>query len=414
MKSKILTAIMSVAIAFGLWLYVVTVISPGYENTYYNIPVVVQNESLLLERGLMITGNENPTINLHLSGNRIDLNKLNSTNITLLVDASKIYESGKHSLSYDIIYPGDVPNDVVSVKSRSSSFITLNVEERISKPVDVYVEYTGQVADGFICDMENATLSTKVINVTGPKSVVDQITQARIQVDLQDQSKPINQSYAYLLCDENGQTVQSDTIVTDVQAVNLGLRIQRVKTIPLEFTIVDGGGATKDTVSISIRTESGEPITAIQVSGSDEKLENLTKLEIGTLDLSEQLPVTGLLYVLKLPEGVINESGITKVVVDIQFPTLSTKTVSVTNIIAVNVPAGMNAELGTKVLEVDLRGPADQIDAITDADVSLTVDFNNAPEGITSRKANVVINGAYPNVGALHSYNVTATLRPAS
>ena len=39
MKHKIRTLLLSLVISFGLWLYVVTVISPEYEVTVYNVPV---------------------------------------------------------------------------------------------------------------------------------------------------------------------------------------------------------------------------------------------------------------------------------------------------------------------------------------------------------------------------------------
>ena len=47
MKNKVLTALFSLAVAFGLWLYVITVVSPGSEATFYNIPVVFQGEGEL-------------------------------------------------------------------------------------------------------------------------------------------------------------------------------------------------------------------------------------------------------------------------------------------------------------------------------------------------------------------------------
>ena len=80
MKNKILTILLSLAIAFGLWIYVITVEQPESETTYYNIPVVLQNESILTERGLMITS-ERPSVTLHLSSTRTNLNQLNENNI---------------------------------------------------------------------------------------------------------------------------------------------------------------------------------------------------------------------------------------------------------------------------------------------------------------------------------------------
>ena len=76
MKNKLLAVLVSAVIAFGLWLYVITVVSPESEQTYYDIPVVLQNKDVLNERGLMIVG-EAPTVTLVLKGNRTILNELN-------------------------------------------------------------------------------------------------------------------------------------------------------------------------------------------------------------------------------------------------------------------------------------------------------------------------------------------------
>ena len=58
-NNKILTALLSLAIAIGLWFYVVTVVKPESTNTYYNIPVVLEGENILLNnRNLMIVGGQ--------------------------------------------------------------------------------------------------------------------------------------------------------------------------------------------------------------------------------------------------------------------------------------------------------------------------------------------------------------------
>ena len=54
MKSKLISVLLSVAMAFGLWYYVISVISPGSTDTFYDIPVVLVGETALEERGLMV------------------------------------------------------------------------------------------------------------------------------------------------------------------------------------------------------------------------------------------------------------------------------------------------------------------------------------------------------------------------
>ena len=58
MKNKILTILLSVGLAVALWLYVVTVVSPNSDKHYYNIPITIQSEIMLQDRGLMITNRE--------------------------------------------------------------------------------------------------------------------------------------------------------------------------------------------------------------------------------------------------------------------------------------------------------------------------------------------------------------------
>ena len=55
MKSRLGRILLSVGLAVVLWLFVITSVSPGSKQTYYNIPVVLGSESVLAERGLMIT-----------------------------------------------------------------------------------------------------------------------------------------------------------------------------------------------------------------------------------------------------------------------------------------------------------------------------------------------------------------------
>ena len=118
MKNKVFSVVLSVVVAFGLWLYVITVVSPGSENTYYNIPVVLQNENVLKDRGLMITS-ELPAVTLTLSGTRTDLNKLDENNINILVNAAAIEAAGNHQLNYTVLYPGSVSSNAITRKWQS-------------------------------------------------------------------------------------------------------------------------------------------------------------------------------------------------------------------------------------------------------------------------------------------------------
>lgn len=404
MKNKVLGVLLSLIIAFGLWLYVVTVVSPGSDATYYNIPVTLQNENILKERGLMITS-EYPSVNLRLEGNRTDLSKLNSGNITVLANVAGILAPGTHFLDYSESYPGDIAGNSVAVLNKDPELIVLKVEKRITKPVPVVIQYEGVVPEGFLADKENIELDYQTIDVTGPESAVSRVEQAIIYVDLSNQAETLIGEFAYVLCDGNAEAVDVQMVTTNVEAVNLTLRILRVKEILLTVQVVDGGGATEETSSINIEPKK------ILISGSDTLLEGLETLNLGAINLATMEQDSVLTYPILLPEGVNNETGLSEAVVNVQFPALKTKEFEVTTINAINVPEGMEAEVVTKVLPVTIRGPKQLVEKMKETDVSVNVDFTNAQLGAATMKAEIVIADAYKEVGAMGSYSVMATLK---
>ena len=86
MKNKLLALLLSVVVAFGLWVYVISVVSPESEKDYFDIPVVIQNKNVLSERGLMIVSDE-PKVTLSLMSDRTILNELNESNINVITNA---------------------------------------------------------------------------------------------------------------------------------------------------------------------------------------------------------------------------------------------------------------------------------------------------------------------------------------
>ena len=399
---KLAYALLSIVIAVGLWIYVITTVSPEWEETFYDIPVVLENESVLHSRGLMTITESAPKVTLKLRGNRSDLANLSRDNITLVADLTTVYSAGEQRVSYSISYPGDVPGNSIEIISQNPQEIALKVTERASKDVPVEIDYEGAVPDGYQTDRENLTLDYRTVRVTGPASVINKITSARIQVDLEGQTESINQSYQYTLCDKNMALVDAAQVNTDVTEVKLNLKIQRYKEITLKLNIVEGGGATKKNTIIKM------DMKTIQVSGTERLLESMgDTLDLGEIRLYE-IPGDMVKEIeIKLPEGVENLTGKDTVSVSIQFQGLVTRTIAVTNIEAKNVPEGMEAKIVAKQLNVVVRGPKVQVDAMSADALTVYVDFTDAEVGQDTYKATVYVDsGTFSDVGAVGTYNM--------
>lgn len=409
MKRKIIYGLLAVLISFGLWLYVVTVVNPEWEDTFYNIPVVLENEDILLERGLMLVSEEEPKVTLRLSGNRTDMIKLNSSNITLRADLSRIYSAGEQALSYSIVYPGDVPSNAFEIISQTPQQIMLSVAEWKSKDVDVLVHFNGEVPEQYIAFTNEATLDHEQITVTGPSEVVDRIVAANVQVELDGCTDTISRQYSYTLCDADGNEVESEWVKTNAEQVLYTLKIQRWKDIALRVDVIDGAGLTKDDCKITMT------VNIIRVSGSEKLLTEIgDELLLGEIDLSEitEVSVTKI-YELKLPNEVKNLSEINTVTVTLELPGMATREIRCNSFDKVNEPAGMTASITTKEKTVIVRGPKQYLDLLKPEDLRIQVDFTGATVGpMKELNAQVkVVNSQLQGfVFAVGSYTVAATV----
>lgn len=406
MKNKFLSVLLSVGIAFGLWLYVITAVSPGSKETYYNIPVVLEGESVLADKGLMITSRSYDTVNLELSGNRTDLSKVDSKNITVKVDLSKINEPGVQiGLNYTYSFPGNVPSNAFVVESKTPDRLYYSIERRENKEVPVEVRWIGSAAEGFMSDRENRVLDQPVVNISGPQSVVEQIAKAVVDVDLTGQRESISESFLYTLCSEADEPVNAELITTNVQQIRLDVAIRRVKDLTLSYALVEGGGARENNVDVSLNLET------IRVSGSESALDVLgDKLNIGTINLMEITKNTTLTFPIVLPEGVKNLTGVTEVEADIKLTGLASKEFTVQNIVTSNIPEGMQVDLITEKLNVIVRGPAAQIAKLTAEDIVITVDFTAAEIGTSTFRGTVSFPEEFGDVGALRIDSVSAAV----
>jgi len=409
MKNKIIYGLLSVVIAFGLWLYVVTVISPESEATFYNVPVVLENESVLKENGLMVDDEKDFVVTLVLSGNRSDLNRLKSSDIMVVANLAKINKAGEQPLPYDISVPG-VGNNSISVISSSPENITVNIAEWSTKEVDIKLKPVGVVPKDYIVDEKNSELNHKTVTITGPKNVIDQISVAIVEVDVTGQTQTISQKYRLTFCDSEERPVDVSKVTASIAEVNATVRVLLVKEIDLIVNILNDSTVDNSNVKITV-----EPQSTIKVAGSERLLAELESLQLGTIDLATIMENSATYtFTIKLPEGVRNYSGFSTVTVTVQFEGMKTKTLTVTNVTENGTtPKGMEAKLPIQ-WEVILRGSEELIDLIQPEDITINVDLTDAELGEDLYTPTVEFTEAFKDVNVIHIDDISVTLTQAT
>lgn len=382
MAKKIMTAAMALAISFALWLYVVMVIGPEYQDTFRDVKVELVGEDVLQQRGLMVMQDvEDLTVDLVLSGNRSDLNNLSSSNISVTLDISQITGPTDTPFEYKISYPGNVAQNAVTVENQSPSGFALKIvwAEEKNIPVNVYFA-SEMVADGYGSLPEEKELPQ--ITIFGPKDVVASIAEARIELELTEGTKSdVSGEYVATLCDENGQEVDARYVTVTpntADKIHVTLPIRMKKVLPLTVEVIEGGGATLSNTKVTLE------YSDITVLGTEEALKDLTEISLGTIDLSQieagdeplKLPV-------ELPSGVTSRSGFTEVTVTVEMPQLVTKEFIINrdDIQFINKPEGADIDISEVQLTIRVRGTQNAVDAMTEQMLIASMDFAEAKIG---------------------------------
>ena len=410
MKSKVLRILLSLVIALGIWVYVVSVVSPEYEATIHSIPVELVGAEDLADRDLIIVSNKNFTVDLKLLGNRVDLKKLSASNITIQADLSQIKEPGEHTIRYDIIYPSIVQSGNIDALEKHPQYITLTVAERGTKQVPVKVKYKGSVPTDYVADRQNPQINHKTVTITGPVEELERVDHVSILVDLTDQVSTITGVFRPTICDANGNAlVDAAMLSCDVKEIQTTIKIQKIKTVPIVVEVIPGGGLTAEDVELNLS------IRSIVVSGSEAALEKLDQIVVGQIYLSNVMTSTTMDFEIPLPAGVGNVTGATSVAVDIKLlRELQVQEFEVMQIFTVNEPQNCKVTLLTRSIRVKIRGTEEALAYLRQNpdNIVAVVDCSDVSDGHNQNMVlNVTIKITNENgAGAVGEYTVTVNV----
>lgn len=400
-KDKILSMLLSLLIAICLWIFVVTTVTPDDSQWIYNIPVTFTNEDgLFSDRNLTLIEGRDATVSLRLSGKRQDLLKLNNTNISILVDLSRVTEPGDWHLSYEHELPDTVSSSDISIEGRSTTTVDIVVDKLATKEVEVQGEFVGDIASGYV--QEPMQLEYETVEISGPKELVNQVDHAKVVLERTNLSKSVSDVLSVVLVDSEGETVESDELKCSVREIGVEMAVFMVKDVQLTATLIPGGGATEDHAICTI-----EP-SSISVKGEPEELEALNSINLGNIDLAAVQKKETKEFDIVVPNGMTNLTTGDTAKVTVEIRNLKTSTFQVTNIEYTNGPTGnYRVILGTNSLTVQVRGLEDEINELAESNIRAVADLSgiNNATGRFQVPVEIYVDG-FADVGAIGTYRV--------
>ncbi|MGN0168543.1 MAG: YbbR-like domain-containing protein [Acetatifactor sp.] len=346
MKKRILhnwaLKLASLLLAFILWFLVVQIDDPSDSTTFYNIPVTLKNTELLEKENKVYEVLDNTdSIRVTVRAPRSVIKSLRSSDIVAEADMSRLTEVNTIAINLA------VPNAEVDSVTSNPDVLRLSVEEKASKWIRVQYGTVGEVAEGYM--VSSASADQTIIEVSGPKSAVERIGYAGIEIDVSGATTSLSANVETLLYDAEGNQLDLPSVTKNVNYVHMSVEVLATKEVPIELNVMgepaEGYLATGivecDPSTVKIAGTAGTLAGISKISIPAEKLDITGASEdlISTINLKEYLSALN----VRLADSSFNGRITATVYIEPEY----TKTFEIpeSSISVINVPEGLEAIL---------------------------------------------------------------------
>jgi YbbR domain-containing protein len=380
--------LISLVLAFLLWFLVIQIGDPKDDRDIGTIQVKLVNTELLDKANKVYEVLDNTdTVRVSVYAPMSVFTQLRSSDITAEADVSKLTDIN----TVPITFTSSNAN-VVSIRG-GHDVVRLNVEDKVSKYVTLVSSTEGDVADGYM--VSSLTPDQNRIEVSGPKSVVEQVKYAGAKIDVTDATGNLTANVDIRLYDEDNNEVEHTNLVKNVNYVRMSVEVLAVKNVPVEIAV--SGTPDKDYMATGVvesdpayvkiagsaYTLSG--ISSIAVPAEQMDLTGATGDVVNVIDIREYLPEN-----VKLADS--DFSGKVTVTAYVEPIEELTLRIPIQNITVTNLPENFEAEISDSaetVITLELSGLKEQIDPLRQESLNGEADISAwmTKQGMTKLRA---------------------------
>lgn len=391
LDSKALYVVLSIAIAVVMWFYVTSMDGNQASKSIRNITITFSGEEQLESNGLMIAGDA-PSANITVKAKPAVLAQLTDKTVELVVDVATIERAGDYTLAYTVKLPSNISASQVQIINEGTGNVSFTVAEYRQREIELRGKFEGTTAEGYLAgDQEDFVFSPNKITISGQAELVNQVSYAEVVVTGENLSENVRGDFPYRFIGASGDVIDNLDVECSVATVHTTFPILATADIPLKVELVAGGGVSLDQVTCTLSQES------LTVAGSKtavEAIQSEGSIVLGTIDLGTVHDGDVITFDIALTDELTNISGVTQVTATLDLDdSLKSKTVEVTNIDCISPPDGWAAKALTQMVEVEVRGSQELLDAVTPDKIRVVADLKdvNQAAGQYTVTANVYL-----------------------
>jgi YbbR domain-containing protein len=364
------TLLLAFLLSIAVWVSAVVASDPNEENQFPNsIPIEVVG----LDEKLEILGNlpSTATISIRAPQSLWDELLSNPDLITAKINLTG-REEDEHLIPVEISF-GISPVELTKLEPE---FVTVTLEEEVSRQTTVNIEPLGDLALGY--EIQEIISGTNEVTVTGPESLVSQISEVLGRITISGAREDVVDLLRLIAVDENGRQISGvsltpSEISTTVKIVQSGgyrevvVRVETIGTLPSGYRLTN--------ISVfppTITVFSANPQAVAEMPGfvSTEPID----LRQATDDIEVRLT-------LDLPTDVVMVVEEQSVEVQVGIAAIETTIALNRPIEIIELGQGLTATISPETVEIFLTGPLSVLETLDPEDVIVFVSLSELGPG---------------------------------
>ena len=406
-NSRAFWMIVSLLVSLAIWVYVTSMQSDQFRQTFHNVQVeLVGEESLRDTKNMVINDLDTSNVTVTIIGPRRIVAGLSDDDLKACVDVSKLSRSAYTTQQYYVSYPDGTDTTNIDDTSRSPNTVSFMVSPLNSKTIQVRGSFDGSLAEGYTA--ETPVFEPSTITVSGADANLRDISYAWVSFGKENVDSTYKVETGFTLMNDSGEACSTVGLTFSEDVITATLPLLLVKEVPLSVDIIDGAGATKANTKIKIEPES------VTLAGDSAVLTGMNKIVLSTIDLRDFAVTTSETYTIPIDNEMRNLTGATEANVTVEIVGLETRTYRVRNISCTNVTDGYEADIISESIDVVIRGTPEQLDQLKAENIRAVADLTDYKESTGQYMPNVkiVIDGV-TDVGAIGQNTISIEIRKA-
>ena len=178
--------LLSVVIAFGVWVAVAMYKSPQESYTVYAVPIVVDTEnSIVSQKGYKNFWQSDEKIDVTVQGPRYLITSLKAEDIIVSASLNNVDSTGVSELPLKVSLRDEHPD--ITISSMSKTAVEIYFDAELEKSFDVKLnagDIEEHIAQGYV--LTDASLTVSKITVKGPETEINKIVRVTAEPTLEE------------------------------------------------------------------------------------------------------------------------------------------------------------------------------------------------------------------------------------